>query len=153
MSDQEHPARVNRAAIVAEIVTRTGIDEAMIEHLVHEFYARARRDPLIGPVFDSRVADWPAHLAQMCAFWSSVTLMTGRYHGAPMAKHWPLPIERRHFDRWLALFAQTAQELCPQPARDFLVDRAHRIADSLELGIAVQQGHVPRRADGIQRPQ
>jgi hypothetical protein len=37
----------------------------------------------------------------MCAFWSSVTLMTGRYHGTPMARHAPLPIDADHFDRWL----------------------------------------------------
>jgi truncated hemoglobin YjbI len=37
----------------------------------------------------------------MCAFWSSVALMSGRYHGQPMEKHLPLPIDARHFDRWL----------------------------------------------------
>ena len=42
--------------------------------------------------------------AQMCAFWSSVALMTGRYHGTPMAKHLPLPVDAGHFDRWLELF-------------------------------------------------
>ena len=30
------------------------------------------------------VDDWKPHLARMYAFWSSVMLMTGRYHGQPM---------------------------------------------------------------------
>src|SRR5262245_32105423 len=91
----------SREAIVAEIVSRTGIDEAMIERLVREFYGRARRDPLIGPVFETHVEDWEVHIARICAFWSSVVLMSGRYHGQPMAVHFPLPIEAAHFGRWL----------------------------------------------------
>ena len=39
----------SRDLIVADIVARTGIDEAMIERLVRTFYGRARLDPLIGP--------------------------------------------------------------------------------------------------------
>jgi len=136
-----------RDLIIADIVQRTGIDEAMIERLVHEFYARARRDPLIGPVFDSKVRDWDGHLARMCAFWSSVALMSGRYHGQPMAAHLPLPVDTPHFDRWLEIFAATARDICPAPAAAHFLERAHRIADSLELGIAARKGEIrPRRA-------
>jgi hemoglobin len=76
----------------------------------------------------------------MCAFWSSVTLMSGRYHGSPMAKHLPLPVDAAHFDRWLALFEATARELCPPEAAAYFVERAQRIATSLELGIAGGHG-------------
>jgi hemoglobin len=141
--------RVDRDLIVADIVDRTGIDEAMIERLVHGFYDRARRDPLLGPVFESKVHDWEAHLARMCAFWSSVALMSGRYHGQPMVAHLPLPVGTAHFDRWLALFTETAEALCPPAAADHFIERAYRIADSLELGIAFHKGEVgagrPRR--------
>jgi hemoglobin len=76
----------------------------------------------------------------MCAFWSSVALMTGRYHGTPMVKHMPLPVDAAHFDRWLALFEATVRELCPPEAAAHFVGRAQRIAASLELGIAGGQG-------------
>jgi hemoglobin len=136
----------NRDLIIADIVARTGIDEAMIENLVCAFYDRARLDPLIGPIFDGEVRDWEAHIAQMCAFWSSVALMSGRYHGQPMRAHLPLPIDMPHFDRWLEIFAATAQDICPPAAAAHFLDRAHRIADSLELGIAVQKGEIrPKR--------
>lgn len=125
-----------RAAASAEISARTGIDEAMIRTLVHGFYDRVRRDALLGPVFDSRIDDWEPHLERMCAFWSSVALATGRYRGQPMARHLPLPVDGRHFDRWLALFEQTARELCPPVAAAHFITAAHRIAESLELGIA-----------------
>lgn len=139
-------AAARRDAIVGDIAARTGIDEAMIEGLVHAFYRRVRADALLGPIFAARVADWDAHLAKMCVFWSSVALMSGRYHGQPMVAHLPLPVDSPHFDRWLALFAETARELCPPAAAAHFLERAHRIADSLELGIAARNGEIkPRR--------
>src|SRR3546814_3747930 len=82
--------RHTRCALVTGVQTCalpiSGIDEAMIEDLVHRFYARVREDALLGPVFEERVADWGSHLQRMCSFWSSVALMTGRYHGRPMEK-------------------------------------------------------------------
>ncbi|HEY5210938.1 MAG TPA: group III truncated hemoglobin [Stellaceae bacterium] len=129
-------AAERRAAITAQIQAATGIDEAMIEHLVRGFYARVPQDPVIGPIFTARITDWEPHLQRMCAFWSSVILMTGRYHGQPMPLHLPLPIGGRHFDRWLMLFEEAARDLCPPAAAALFIDRAHRIGESLELGIA-----------------
>jgi hemoglobin len=129
-----------REQITADIVARTGITEAMIERLVRSFYDKVREDEMLGPVFDARITDWEPHLAQMCAFWSSVALMSGRYHGAPMPKHLPLPVDAAHFDRWLALFEATASEVCPPAAQAHFLERAKRIAASLELGIAGANG-------------
>lgn len=129
-----------RERVAAEIAERTGITEAMIERLVRAFYVRVRADEILAPVFSARIRDWEPHLAQMCAFWSSVALMTGRYHGTPMAKHMPLPVDGGHFDRWLALFEQTAHEICPPEAELHFVARARRIAASLELGVANANG-------------
>jgi hemoglobin len=133
-------AAEQREAITAEITARTGITEAMIERLVRGFYAKVRTDPVLAPVFEAKIRDWEPHLEQMCAFWSSVALMSGRYHGAPMVKHLPLPVDAAHFDRWLALFEATAREICPPQAEAHFVERARRIAASLELGIAGGQG-------------
>ena len=129
-----------REQIVADITARTGLTEAMIERLVRSFYERVRADEMLGPIFDARIRDWEPHLQQMCAFWSSVALMSGRYHGAPMPKHLPLPVDATHFDRWLALFEATAAEVCPPEAAAHFLERAHRIAASLELGVAGANG-------------
>jgi hemoglobin len=129
-----------RAQLAADIAERTGITEAMIERLVRGFYAKVRTDALLAPIFEARIRDWEPHLAQMCAFSSSVALMSGRYHGTPMVKHLPLPIDAAHFDRWLALFEETAREICSPEAAAHFVERARRIAESLELGIAGGQG-------------
>ena len=131
---------MNTTLTHADIVAQTGIDEAMIERLVHRFYDKARADALLGPVFDSKVHEWDRHLAQMCRFWSSVATMSGTYHGSPMPKHMVLPIDAAHFDRWLALFEATAHEVCPPVAAEHFIVRARRIAQSLELGVALQAG-------------
>lgn len=133
----------------AEIMNRTGIDEAMIERLVHAFYAKIRDDTVLAPVFNTRIHDWDLHLQRMCAFWSSVALMSGRYHGSPMTKHLPLPVDAGHFDRWLLLFEQTAKEVCPPVAELHFVERARRIAESLELGIAGQHGVLLKRGERL----
>ena len=129
-----------REEITAEIAAHTGITEGMIEQLVRAFYARVRADDVLGPIFEARIRDWEPHLAQMFAFWSSVALMTGRYHGTPMVKHMRLPVDAGHFDRWLALFEETAREVCPPEAAAHFMERARRIASSLEMGVASTNG-------------
>jgi hemoglobin len=149
MSGDTHAGLSSRDLIVADIVARTGIDEPMIERLVRTFYGRARLDPLIGPIFEGKVHDWEGQLGRMCAFWSSVALMSGRYHGQPMVAHLPLPIDTPHLDRWLQIFAEIARDVCPAPAAAHFLERAYRIAESLELGIAAQKGEIrPKRMNG-----
>lgn len=123
----------------------TELDEAALERLVRTFYATARHDPLLGPLF-ARVEDWEKHIATICDFWSSVALKTGRYRGQPMTAHAPLGLMPEHFARWLALFEQTAREVCADDAAEYLMERARRIASSLEHGLAVQRGDLPQPA-------
>nr|WP_283833382.1 group III truncated hemoglobin [Bradyrhizobium diazoefficiens] len=142
-----------REQITAEISERTGITEAMIERVVRTFYDRVREDAVLAPIFEARIHDWEPHLRQMCAFWSSVALMSGRYQGTPMVKHMKLPVDAEHFDRWLALFEATARDLCPPEAEAHFVERARRIAVSLELGIASGAGVLLGRGERFRRQQ
>jgi hemoglobin len=128
-----------------------GITEEMIHQVVHGFYAKIRRDPALGPIFNRVIAEdaWPAHLEKMCDFWSSVMLMSGRFHGAPMPAHLRIQgrdgkgLNARHFARWLHLFAETAAELCPPEAAALFVKKSQMIAQSLQLGIAASRGEIP----------
>ena len=140
-----------REEITAQIAAHTGITEAMIEQVVRAFYAKARADEVLGPIFEARIADWEPHLQQMFAFWSSVALMTGRYHGTPMVKHMRLPVDASHFDRWLALFEETACETCPPEAVAHFMDRARRIASSLEMGVAGTHGVILGKGERFRR--
>jgi hemoglobin len=80
----------------------------------------------------------------MCAFWSSATLKSGRYKGHPMLPHARIAeIEKTHFMRWLALFGETAAEICPGDAAALFVDRAQRFGQSLQVGIALHRSRTP----------
>ena len=121
-----------------------GVTEEMIQTLVRAFYGKVQADPTLGPIFAARIGDWEPHLRKMFDFWSSVTLMSGRYHGAPMVVHARMAeIGPEHFARWLDLFAETAREVCPPDAAALFVDRSQRIAQSLQMGIAVTRGELP----------
>lgn len=68
-----------------------------------------------------------------------------------MQKHLPLRVDGRHFNRWLALFEATARDLCPPKAADHFVERAGRIAESLELGIAGTHGGLLLKGERFRR--
>ena len=121
-----------------------GVAEAMIRGLVHGFYDRIRADDVLGPIFSAEIEDWDPHLAKMCDFWSSMLLMTRRYDGRPVPAHVKIPnLDRPHFERWLNLFRQTASELCPPEAAALFIDRAERVAQSLQLSIDFSRGILP----------
>ena len=141
----ETPER--RAAASAAIAAATGLSEDAIAALLRDFYARARADDLLGPVF-ARVPDWGAHIGRVTEFWSSVALMTGRYHGQPMRAHVGLGLTPAHFARWLALFTETVAAHCGEAGAALLTARARTIARSMEMGIAVADGVLPARTTG-----
>jgi hemoglobin len=121
-----------------------GLDEETIRQVVHAFYARVRKDPELGPIFSRQIDDWDAHLAKLCDFWSSVLLMTGRFKGRPMPVHAALPdICPAHFTRWLALFRETTDAVCPGPPAALFQAKAEMIGQSLQLGVAVSRGEMP----------
>src|SRR5919199_6157722 len=118
------------------------ITEPAIAALVARFYGKARLDPLIGPIFNDAVEDWDEHLRTLNAFWSSVMLTSGRYKGNPMAAHLKLPIQPPFFERWLALWRETAGELfAPDLALQFKA-KAERIAESLKLALFYRPGAI-----------
>jgi hemoglobin len=121
-----------------------GLEEPMISAVVEAFYSKVQVDPLLGPVFNSRIApeDWPQHIALIKDFWSSMLLGSGRYGGRPMPKHLRLAnvVTDAHFERWLGLFKATAEALCEPSIAALFIDRAERIAQSFRLGMAFQRG-------------
>lgn len=134
--------------------TPEGLDEAMIRAVVDRFYAEARRDPVIGPVFNRVIAEeaWPAHLATIADFWSSMLLGTGRYAGRPMPKHMAIPeLSDAHFQRWLALFRRTVDELCPPDIAALFIERSERIGNSFRMNIALRRGEDITRMAPLER--
>ena len=99
---------------IADRTDLTG--RADIERLVNAFYDKVRRDELLGFIFnDVAKTDWAAHLPKMYAFWETMIFRSAGYVGNPVAAHARLvpltAMGRPQFDRWLALFTATVDEL------------------------------------------
>ena len=129
--------RMRQGSYSISMASEPTVSEEDIAVLVPTFYDRVRKDPLLGPIFDGAISDWPHHLAKLKDFWSSVMLTSGRYKGQPMAAH---VRHERHmspaaFERWLKLWCETSEELLEPEAAKAFQDRAGRIAESLQMGI------------------
>ncbi len=126
------------------------LDDDGLKTLVDTFYARVRADPALGPIFNDAISDWPEHLDKLATFWSSVMLTSGRYKGQPVPAHVKHKdrITPALFDRWLALWAQTTDDLMAPDAAAALQDRAERIAQSLQLAMffRLDDQPIPRPA-------
>ncbi len=130
------------------------VTEDTIKSQVDAFYAQVRRDPVLGPIFASAIADdtWPAHLEKMYTFWSSVMLTSGRYKGDPVSTHRKVVgIEPPMFGNWLDLFETTAAELFIPEISEQFGRKARRIAESLKLAMFFKPG-LPWPQDLRHRP-
>ena len=101
------------------------------------FYARVRRNDRLGPIFSHHIAgDWEPHLEKMTDFWCAVILKDGSYQGRPVPAHLKLKtVVEDDFAIWLGLFGETARELCEPNVAAVFVERAERIAKSLQLAM------------------
>lgn len=141
-------ARARKRADAAAI----GIDAALIDRLVEQFYARVRADEQLGPIFARHITDWGPHLAQMKRFWASILIGGGDYSGQPMRKHLAISgLTREDFLVWLGLFDETLADIsATAAAREQIHTRARMIANSLLNGIAIhhhgQLGLPPEQA-------
>ncbi len=91
-------------------------DRADCERLVRAFYARAFADPMIGWIFtDVAELDLEAHVPSITSFWETILLGAQSYSGGAFrphaALHMKVPLRAGHFERWLALWRATVDEL------------------------------------------
>ncbi|GGI16681.1 group III truncated hemoglobin [Oxalicibacterium faecigallinarum] len=106
--------------------------EEEVRTLVHAFYAKVRKDDVLGPIFNTQVHDWDEHLLTLTSFWSSILRATGSYTGTPMQKHAAMPhLDEALFQRWLSLFLETTKEQPNEAMGQRAYTTAQRIAQSL----------------------
>ncbi|MCK9248195.1 MAG: group III truncated hemoglobin [Solirubrobacteraceae bacterium] len=103
------------------------------ERLVRAFYERAMVDPIIGYLFvDIAKLDLDAHIPVITSFWETILLGAKSYGGGAFHVHADLhakaPLQRGHFDRWLALWTMSVDELFAGPKAEESKAHAHRVA-------------------------
>jgi len=108
--------------------------------LVNVFYDRVREDDILGPIFDDVAhVDWATHLPRMYDFWESVLFARATFKGTPLIVHRVLarrtPLTSAAFDRWIALFQSTVDDLFAGPMADHAKNSAARIAATMEHNI------------------
>lgn len=109
-----------------------------IRLLVNKFYEKVNRDDLLAWIFnDLSKVDWKTHLPVMYDFWSSILLGTKSYKGQPFDVHLYLPVDKKHFDRWVDLFKNTVDENFSGPVADEAKLRAKTIAEIFQYKIKV----------------
>lgn len=113
--------------------------EAAIERLVRRFYAKWETDDLLEPVLRA-VPELESHLVVIMDFWSRQLLDTDRYRGRPFPPHWTLKIEPAHFDRWMALFSETAREELPPDLAAKAIEKAGQMAVAFQAGLFPLRG-------------
>ena len=68
------PTAAERRLQLQEAAHQIGVSDAFIDALVEDFYARVRKHPLLGPIFENQISDnWDAHLKTMKSFYSAKT--------------------------------------------------------------------------------
>ena len=113
--------------------------EQAIREVVETFYLSVRDDPILGPVFNTHVADWDKHLATMCDFWSAAVYRTGRYKGRPLEVHRRIPkLSLSQFDRWLELWGVTARATAKESLANHLISLAQRMGNTMTRQLTIQ---------------
>ena len=87
-----------------------------INFLVKTFYAKVRKDDMLGPIFNLQVQNWPEHLKRLTDFWETNLLFRRAYKGNPVKAH--IDTDRQvggsittdHFGRWLQLWFDTINQ-------------------------------------------
>lgn len=106
-----------------EAAAREQIEQAL-DAALRRFYEKVQQDDLIGPVFARAVHDWDGHIHVMRDFWSRALLGTTRYNGQPFPPHLTLGIGHSHFERWLKLWEEAANETMPPALASHVVNMA-----------------------------
>lgn len=115
-----------------------------IKLLVNTFYDKVREDELLSDIFNNVIKDrWPQHLEKMYKFWQTILLEEHTYYGSPFLPHANLPVSRTHFNRWLALFFATIDELFEGEKAEEARWRANKMAEMFQLKIASYKNSTP----------
>lgn len=119
-----------------------GLDDIIL--FVNQFYNKVQQDDLIGPIFNEVIQDWEPHLQKMYAFWNAVLFGVPGFTGNPFARHAPLPIEAKHFERWIQLFYQTIDTLFEGETAENTKKRAETMAIMFLSKLQAMQGGAGR---------
>jgi len=123
----------------------TNRDDVM--KLITTFYAKVRKDELLGPIFNSIVKDWDSHNERIANFWETNLFFIQKYKGNPLEVHREVDarvnntVSELHFGRWLLLWIETIDQLFAGKYADLAKNRARKMSTFLFLKIFEARGN------------
>jgi len=115
---------------------RFPITGEQIDQVMTVFYSAVRRDPVLGPIFEGHVDDWPEHVEKIGRFWRNAILFERNYDGNPMVAHMQAgDVRAKHFTGWLELFDQSLNKVLAEETAAQWSALAHRIGRGLRMGV------------------
>jgi len=116
-------------------------DRASVSLLVRSFYAKVRKDDLLGPIFNGQIDDWEKHLEHLTDFWESNLFFKKTYSGDPIGKHIGVdkkmehPMDAKHFGVWLNLWYETIDGLFVGELAQIAKNRARNMGTFIHLKV------------------
>jgi hemoglobin len=136
--------------VAGDIATR---DDVL--RLVRAFYREAAVDDVLAPVFHAVHLDWSDHIPRIADFWCWQLLGDRDHDRHTLAAHRPaheqVPFTAAHYERWLAIFDSTVDDLFAGPVADLAKHRAHTIARGMQRYLSGPPALDPR-APGAHLP-
>jgi hemoglobin len=119
------------------------LNAELVARLLDAFYAKVRRDPTLGPVFEGVIGeDWPAHMAKINLFWRTALRIDRGYPGRDF-----MPAHLRHqtiratqLSIWLDLFEEALSECAPPSLRGDFRRIAEAMAENIGMGLNRRDG-------------
>jgi len=111
--------------------------------LLHYFYADVRQHQVLGPIFNARIHDWPAHVRKIAEFWARQTGGPSQYGGGFAAAHLPLGIRAEHFEHWLGLWDMNCRRNLAEREASEMSALAHSLAQRLAGIVRGESGLRP----------
>lgn len=112
-----------------------------LHQLVDAFYSKAKKDEMLGTIFNQFVDDWEPHIKKVASFWEATLFSSGTYKGNPMALHQKVDetlnhtLEQEHFNRWVEIWHQTTDSMFSGSKAEMAKQRASNIANIMFIKI------------------
>ena len=111
-----------------------------IRRLIEPFYVDVRQHRVLGPIFNARIQDWPAHLEHITEFWARQTGGPSNYPGGFAAAHLPLGIQPTDLGHWLGLWELNCRRHLPDIEAKEMITLAQRIGGQLQRILSGRPG-------------
>jgi len=121
---------------------RMGGQEGILA-FIKPFYADVRQHAALGPIFNKKIEDWPAHMNRIAAFWARQMGGPSEYDGGFAGAHTRLGIPPDLVEKWLELWDFNCARSLDEPEKTEVSALAHQLGSNLQRILSGRPGFMP----------